>query len=211
MPAPRERGRYHARPGLGRPCGREPSPCGANVAPRPRIPAPDRPRMPRPVSAAPRAGGFPHRPRAATFRPDGGRPDGRADPHHLRLGARAAARLRARPARALGAGGGRPALPRGKRAVPRPRRRAFRAPALRPGALADRRRSLDLRERRDPAASRRAQRRADARRPARPQHGDRMALRGAQLGRDGGPALVALQVHRRHERHARAASSSNAS
>ena len=34
--------------------------------------------------------------------------------------------------------------------------RAFRAPALRPGAVADRRRHLDLRERRDPASSGRA-------------------------------------------------------
>ena len=71
-------------------------------------------------------------------------------------------------------------------------RRAFRAPALRPGAVADRWRHLDLRERRDPASSRRAQRRADARRSARPQRGDGMAVRGAQFGRDGEPALVAV-------------------
>ena len=69
-------------------------------------------------------------------------------------------------------------------------RRAFRAPALRPGAVADRWRPLDLRERRDPAASRRAERRADARRSARPQRGQGMAVRGAQFGRDGEPALV---------------------
>ena len=77
--------------------------------------------------------------------------------------------------RALGAGRGRPALPRRERAVSRPQCRAFRAPAVRPGAVADRWRHLDLRERRDPAASRRTQPRADARRyraaAARPSNG----------------------------------------
>ncbi len=60
-------------------------------------------------------------------------------------------------------------------------RRAFRAPAVRPGAVADRRRPLDLRERRDPAASGRTQRQADAHRSARPQRHGRMGVRGAQL------------------------------
>ena len=49
----------------------------------------------------------------------------------------------------------------------RDRSGAFRASALRTGAVADRRRHLDLRERRDPAASWRAQRGADADRSAR--------------------------------------------
>ena len=80
--------------------------------------------------------------------------------------------------------------------------RAFRAPALRPGAVVDRWRHLDLRERRDPAASRRAQRRADACRSARSQRGDGMAVRGAQFGRDGEPALVHVEVLRRRRRYA---------
>src|ERR1700741_769125 len=44
----------------------------------------------------------------------------------------------------------------------------FLAPAVRLGPLADRRRPVDLRERRDPAPSRRTERRADAGRSARP-------------------------------------------
>ena len=120
-------------------------------------------------------------------------PNERPDPHHLRLGSRNAARLCARHPGALGAGRGRLALSRREHAVSRSEGRAFRAPALRPGAVADRWRHLDLRERRDPAASRRAERRADARRSARPQRGQGMAVRGAQFRRDGEPALVPVR------------------
>ena len=76
-----------------------------------------------------------------------------------------AARLCARHTGALGAGRGGLALSRREHAVSRSQRRAFRASALRPGAVADRWRHLDLRERRDPAASRRA---SDALMPADP-------------------------------------------
>ena len=54
-------------------------------------------------------------------------PHGRPDPHHLRLGARTAARLCARHPGALGAGRGRPALSRREHAVPRPQ-----APSISP-------------------------------------------------------------------------------
>ena len=85
------------------------------------------------------------------------------------LGARVSPRIRVRHPGTQGAGRGRSALLHAERAVSGSGRRSLCAPALRPGALADRWRPVDLRARRHAAAHRGVVRVAAAARTARAQ------------------------------------------